>query len=188
MTLREEYPAAFTIQVGGGELLYPEVYADILQRAKAAGVRALLEYMHAPPEATFTLDGVAGQGFYDETGLVEIGEREDLFDPLGTSASGPVLAVTGPVSGVTTAVQVRIFGSGGAYDSAQFEYSADDGATWNGVVVTDDLPWEVTTGLEITSFGTGGNYSGGELYRWELVVIPAGSGGILASVAYRPRG
>lgn len=110
------------------------------------------------------------------TPVETLGDREDLFDPIGTSASGPVLVKSGPLSSVTGGVQVRIVSPGGDYDGAQFEYSLDDGATWVGVIGTDDLPWEIEPNLNITSFGTGGFYSGGELYRWSYdlqpVVVP----------------
>lgn len=199
LTLREEFPAAFVVRVGGGALEYPEVYADILQRAKPAGVRALLEWLNAAPAESFSFAGGEGLGFLRM--VTTIGEREDTGTE-STSASGPFLVQTGPLAGVTGALRVRITNTDAvSADAATYEYSCDDGATWlTGAntfgTATIESPHPITNftlpdppdsglGLYVDPADTGA-YTGNEVYRWEL--LSAGTGGVFASVAHRPRG
>jgi hypothetical protein len=70
-TLREEFPAAFTIVAGDAIAITPDSIIRLLQQAKAAGVRVLLEYSLVDDDATFTFARSAApqpsstQGFSD---------------------------------------------------------------------------------------------------------------------------
>ncbi|NNB89935.1 hypothetical protein [Corallococcus exiguus] len=78
LELREEFPAAFTLHVGGGALARVTEFASLLRQAKAGGVRALLEYQPAADADTFAFAGSgAGMGF---AGLQEdaLGAREEV--------------------------------------------------------------------------------------------------------------
>ena len=88
LELREEFPAAFTFHVGGGALARVTEFASLLRQAKAAGVRALLEYQPAADADTFAFAGSgAGMGF---AGLQEdgLGAREEVVP------SPPILGPT----------------------------------------------------------------------------------------------
>lgn len=193
LLLREEFPAAFTLTVGGDVLLYPEVYADVLQEAKAGGVRGLLCFLVAPAANILTLADSDGSGVTPGQYLGDaeptVGAREALFDPIGTTAPSPTLAVE-DASQVPTglaAVRVRI-PSPGPGDGTTYEYSLDDGATWIiGIDSTDTTPHHLTTsgdvdgprvGLQLDfPYAPGTTYAGGEVWRWTLT----NPGGVLAS-------
>ncbi|WP_223643960.1 hypothetical protein [Corallococcus sp. EGB] len=113
LELREEFPAAFTLHVGGGALARVTEFAALLRQAKAAGVRALLEYQPAADADTFAFaGGGAGMGF---AGLQEdvLGAREEVVAPPilgpavevenGNGSAAPTLGLVAggaPVSGV----------------------------------------------------------------------------------------
>ncbi len=59
ITLREEFPAAFTIVVDVALELTPATLFRLLHQAKAAGVRLFLEYTLVPDDETFTFASAA---------------------------------------------------------------------------------------------------------------------------------
>lgn len=63
LELEEQYPAAFVLRVLGALPVTVDDAADILGRAKAAGVRALLEWREGSEAVAFRFD--AGPGFED---------------------------------------------------------------------------------------------------------------------------
>lgn len=63
LRLIEQFPAALVLRIHGTLSIDPRDAAAVLQRAKAAGVRALLEYRVAPDAATFTHNGTPAQGY-----------------------------------------------------------------------------------------------------------------------------
>lgn len=195
--IREEFPASFTLRVTDGPLLYPEVYADVLQRAKAGGVRALFGWLNSTPAQSFSFADGPGLGFYVAEPFAELGERENYNYDLGTDAEGPTLEIVGPLVSVGSAIRVRVFGAGSADDGLNYTYSLDDGFTWlggldstdtanGGHLLTNNGDFDGTqVGLRLTfDAGDSGDYVGGEEYRWPVVLVPAG-GGVLASLAHK---
>lgn len=111
-----------------------------------------------------------------------VGAREDLFDPLGTSTSGPVLDVsTDPGDGTPPSsvsdVRVRMVGAASA-DAGVYEYSVDGGTTWTPGEDSSDTAYGTghllmsngnPIGLRLRFPDQDGAYSGDEVYRWALV-------------------
>ncbi len=66
LRLEERYPAGFVLRIGGAAAPTPTALVSILRRAKAAGVRGILEYLTAAPSETFSFAGAdPGLGFED---------------------------------------------------------------------------------------------------------------------------
>ncbi len=61
--LEERPPATFVLHIEGGAAPTPTALASLLQLAKAAGVRGILEYLNAAPTASFSFAGGPGLGF-----------------------------------------------------------------------------------------------------------------------------
>jgi hypothetical protein len=113
-----------------------------------------------------------------------IGSREELFDELGTTTSGPVLTIDdGDVVPPTSILAVRVrVPSASQADSAIYEYSLDDGVTWLAGQDSTDTAFGVghllttegngdgdSVGLRLQFPDQDGDYSGDEVYRWPLL-------------------
>lgn len=67
VVLEEQFPAGLVLRIEGGATPLPSDYAAILQLCKAAGVRAIFEWIPCAPSLAFAFDGADGEGFGDAT-------------------------------------------------------------------------------------------------------------------------
>lgn len=85
LRLREDFPAAFTVIVSELGTLTPDTLIRLLQQAKAAGVRVLLEYSAVPPEEAFT---------FASASAVELDVARGFGSTLDASVGGAFAGVT----------------------------------------------------------------------------------------------
>ncbi|MBN8472317.1 hypothetical protein JYJ95_37930 [Corallococcus exiguus] len=147
LELREEFPAAFTLHVGGGALARVTEFASLLRQAKAGGVRALLEYQPATDADTFAFadSGGAGMGF--------AGLQEDALGARGEVVPSP------PRLGPTVEVEN---GNGSVAPTFSLAVGGVPAAGVYRVEVLDTAPdWTLQWFLDEYFQGTGVMYPGG---------------------------
>jgi hypothetical protein len=86
IALREEFPAAFTVRVADALAISPSTLISLLQQAKAAGVRVLLEYSLVPDERAFT---------FAPGSLPELDPARGFGSALDPSVGGALAGVAG---------------------------------------------------------------------------------------------
>ncbi|RKI39182.1 hypothetical protein D7Y27_22495 [Corallococcus sp. AB004] len=183
--LREEFPAAFTLHVGGGALARVTEFASLLRQAKAGGVRALLEYQPAADADTFTFAGSgAGMGF---AGLQEdaLGSREEVV--ASPPSLGPTVEVENGNGSVAPILDLVVGGApaSGFYrvevlDTAPdwtFQWFLDEYFQGVGVMHPDENQVEVPVPLVLGSGSASGlavTWLEGEPYQsgdsWQVTV------------------
>jgi hypothetical protein len=132
--LEEQFPAALALKMGSTPSLLPIEANRILQRCKAAGVRALLELQNYPDGETFTLD--IGPG-------LDVGHLAD-----DVTESWAPLPAPPPPGGMWTEYALPILAmcaaSNGSRTVAAGEgiaYSDDGGQTWTEVTSPPAGTW-----------------------------------------------